>query len=289
MPSTRELRRRIKSIKNISQITRAMEMVAASRMRQAQQAVLAGRPYAEKIEEVMANLSDQVSALDPENLHPLLRKRPVRQAGIIMITADKGLCGSLNSNVIRRTTRFIQDEQPAGGYEIVPVGRKGRDFMVRYGRPVIAEFINYGYRVRPDYVIPIARVITDEYAAGRIDAVYLIYAQFVNTLVQRPVVTQLLPLQPPEIPVPRREYIYEPSAAGVLSQLVPRYIEARIYQGMLESIASEQSAKLVAMRNATQNAKEMVSEFTLSYNKLRQAGITKELTEIASGAAALTG
>jgi len=289
MPSTRELRRRIKSVKNIAQITRAMEMVAASRMRRAQQAVLAGRPYAEKIEEVMANLSEQVSTLDPEAMHPLLRKRPVRNAGLILITSDKGLCGSMNSNVIRRATRFMLDENIAGGFSVVPVGRKGRDFMVRYGRPVIAEFINYGYRVTPEYVIPIARVITDEYVAGRIDAVYLIFSQFVNTLVQRPTVVQLLPLQPPEIPPPRREYIYEPSAAGVLSQLVPRYIEGRIYQGMLESIASEQSAKLVAMRNATQNAKEMVSEFTLTYNKLRQANITKELTEIASGAAALTG
>src|SRR3954471_4612808 len=144
MPSTRELRRRIKSVKNIAQITRAMEMVAASRMRRAQQAVLAGRPYAEKIEEVMANLSEQVSTLDPEAMHPLLRKRPVRNAGLILITSDKGLCGSMNSNVIRRATRFMLDENIAGGFSVVPVGRKGRDFMVRYGRPVIAEFINYG-------------------------------------------------------------------------------------------------------------------------------------------------
>jgi F-type H+-transporting ATPase subunit gamma len=289
MPSTREIRRRIKSVKNISQITRAMEMVAASRMRRAQQAVLAGRPYAEKMDEVIAHLAARLSTIETDVPHPLLQKREVKNAGVVMITSDKGLCGSLNSNIIRRTTRFMLDEGGATGYEIVPVGRKGRDFMVRYGRPVIAEFVNYGDRPRPDYIVPIARVITDEYAAGRIDAVYLIYAEFVNTLVQRPVIVPLLPLQPGEVAGPAREYIYEPSPAGVLTQLVPRYVEARIYQALLESIASEQSARLVAMRNATQSAKEMVSELTLSYNKLRQANITKELTEIASGAAALTG
>lgn len=289
MPSTREIRRRIKSVKNISQITRAMEMVAASRMRRAQQAVLAGRPYAEKMDEVIAHLAARLSAIESDVPHPLLQKRDVKNVGIVMITSDKGLCGSLNSNIIRRTTRFMLDEGNAAGYEIVPVGRKGRDFMVRYGRPVVAEFTNYGDRPRPDYIVPIARVITDEYAARRIDAVYLIYAEFVNTLIQRPVITPLLPLQPGEVIGPAREYIYEPSPAAVLTQLVPRYVEARIYQALLESIASEQSARLVAMRNATQSAKEMVSELTLSYNKLRQANITKELTEIASGAAALTG
>ncbi len=289
MPSTRELRRRIKSVKNISQITRAMEMVAASRMRRAQQAVVAGRPYAEKIEDVIGNLAAQIGTLESDVPHPLLEKRPVQNTGIVLITSDKGLCGSLNSNVIRRATRFMMDETSSGGFSIVTVGRKGRDFMVRYGRPVIAEFVNYGDRPTPDYIIPIARVITDEYAAKRVDAVYLIYAQFVNTLIQRPAVVPLLPLQPDESILAPREYLYEPSPSGVLSQLVPRYIEARIYQGLLELIASEQSARLVAMRNATQNAKEMVSEYTLAYNKLRQAGITRELTEIAAGAAALTG
>src|SRR6476661_5534800 len=289
MPSTREIRRRIKSVKNISQITRAMEMVAASRMRRAQQAVLAGRPYAEKMDEVIAHLAARLITIETDVPHPLLQKREVKNVGVVMITSDKGLCGSLNSNIIRRTTRFMLDEGGAAGYQIVPVGRKGRDFMVRYGRPVVAEFVNYGDRPRPDYIVPIARVITDEYAAGHIDAVYLIYAEFVNTLIQRPVIMPLLPLQPGEVTGPAREYIYEPSPAAVLTQLVPRYVEARIYQALLESIASEQSARLVAMRNATQSAKEMVSELTLSYNKLRQANITKELTEIASGAAALTG
>ncbi len=291
MPSTREIRRRIKSVKNISQITRAMEMVAASRMRRAQQAVLAGRPYAVKLDEVIANLSARLGSMDVDVSHPLLQRRAVvKNAGVVLITSDKGLCGSMNSNVIRRTTRFMLDEAPAGGqFEVVPVGRKGRDFMVRYGRPVVAEFTNYGDRPSPDYIIPIARVITEEFASGRIDAVYLIYSEFVNTLIQKPVVIPLLPLQPSEVSGPQLEYIYEPSPEAVLTQLVPRYIEARIYQALLESIASEQSARLVAMRNATKAAKDMVSDLSLSYNKLRQANITKELTEIASGAAALTG
>jgi len=291
MPSTREIRRRIKSVKNISQITRAMEMVAASRMRRAQQAVLAGRPYAVKLDEVIANLSARLGTMDVDVSHPLLQRRAViKNAGVVLITSDKGLCGSMNSNVIRRTTRFMLDEAPAGGaFEVVPVGRKGRDFMVRYGRPVVAEFTNYGDRPSPDYIIPIARVITEEYASGRIDAVYLIYSEFVNTLIQKPVIIPLLPLHAAEVSGPQLEYIYEPSPEAVLTQLVPRYIEARIYQALLESIASEQSARLVAMRNATKAAKDMVADLSLSYNKLRQANITKELTEIASGAAALTG
>src|SRR6478752_1985644 len=176
MPSTREIRRRIKSVKNISQITRAMEMVAASRMRRAQQAVLAGRPYAEKMDQVIGNLAARLGTLDDDVTHPLLQQRPVKNAGIILLTSDKGLCGSMNSNVIRRTTRFMLDEAPggnSGAFEVVPVGRKGRDFMIRYGRPVIAEFINYGDRPAPDYIVPVARVITDEYAAGRIDSVVL--------------------------------------------------------------------------------------------------------------------
>src|SRR5579859_122441 len=210
MPSTRELRRRIKSVKNIAQITRAMEMMAASRMRRAQQAVLAGRPYAQKIDEVIANLAARLGTLDSEEIHPLLLQRPVKKAGFVLITSDKGLCGSLNSNVIRRSSRFMLDENVAPGFEIVTVGRKGRDFMTRYGRPVIAEFINYGDRPRPDFILPIARVVSEEYAAGRIDAVYVIYSQFVNTLIQKPVIMPLLPLHPAEVTGPILDYIYEP-------------------------------------------------------------------------------
>jgi F-type H+-transporting ATPase subunit gamma len=288
MPSTREIRRRIKSIKNISQVTRAMEMVAASRMRRAQQAVLAGRPYAEKIDQVIANLAARMSGQEDDAGHPLLAQRPIKRVGVVLITADRGLCGSLNTNIIRRATRFILDE--AGGEpQMVTVGKKGRDFMIRYGRPVVAEFINYGDRPGIVDIAPIARVITEEFTRGHVDSIQLIYTDFVNTLIQRPMVYQLLPLRPAATDTLPTDYIYEPSTRQVLEQLIPRYIESRIYQGLLESIASEQSARMVAMRNATQNAKELVQELTLSYNKLRQSNITRELTEISGGVAALNG
>ena len=304
MPSTREIRRRISSAKNISQITRAMEMVAAARMRRAQAAVLAGRPYAEKIADVIENLASSIQGAGGDT-HPLLQARPIQNIAVIMITADKGLAGALNTNIIRRTTRFILSEAnaPVG---IIAVGRKGRDFMVRYGRRLIAEFIKISDRPSIADTFPIARVAVDEYTSGRVDAVYLIYTDFVNTLVQRPTVYRLLPVDISQVeeggaapgegrsegPIrgPNRvDYIYEPGTTEVLTQLLPRYIEVRIYQALLEHIASEHSARMVAMRNATDNAKEVISELTLAYNKLRQANITREIIEVSSGAAALTG
>ena len=302
MPSTREIRRRIGSAKNISQITRAMEMVAAARMKRAQTAVLAGRPYSDKIADVIQNLAERINA-SGEDSHPLLQARPINNIAVIMITADKGLAGALNTNIIRRTTRFILNEAKVP-VSVIAVGRKGRDFMVRYGRPLIAEFINISDRPSIRDTYPIARVAVDEYVSGRVDAVYLIYTDFVNTLVQRPTVYRLLPVDISEVGEegavpgdnePRMsfggvvDYIYEPGTQQVLNQLVPRYIEVRIYQALLEHIASEHSARMVAMRNATDNAKEVISELTLAYNKLRQANITKEIIEISSGAAALTG
>lgn len=290
MPSTREIRRRIKSVKNTGQITRAMEMVAASRMRRAQQAVLASRPYAQKIDDVISNLAARIQGAD--EVHPLLQARPINRVLVVMVTSDRGLAGAFNTNLIRRTTRYLLDEAGAET-ELMAIGRKGRDFMVRYGRPLIAEFINYGDQpgIRPGAadVVPMARIVTDEFLSGRADAVQLIYSDFVNTLIQRPRLYQLLPVQPTELQGAGIEYIYEPGAREVLTQLVPRYIEARIYQALLESIASEQSARMVAMRNATQAAKDMVNDLTLSYNKQRQANITRELIEVASGAAAATG
>ncbi|MDQ3931010.1 MAG: ATP synthase F1 subunit gamma [Chloroflexota bacterium] len=303
MPSTREIRRRISSAKNISQITRAMEMVAASRMKRAQQAVLAGRPYAQKMAEVIQNLAGRVQGAQ-EELHPLLRSRPIRNVDVIMVSADKGLAGALNTNIIRRTIRFITSEANAE-VRMIPVGRKGRDFLVRYGRPIIAEFINLGDRPALSDIYPIARVATDEYVSGRADAVYLVYTDFVNTLIQRPTVYRLLPIdlsntgegngaagensQGGGDGARAIEYIYEPSTQQVLAQLLPRYIEVLVYQALLEHVASEQSARMVAMRNATENAKEMISDLTLAYNKLRQANITREIIEVSGGAAALTG
>lgn len=302
MPSTREIRRRIGSAKNISQITRAMEMVAAARMKRAQTSVLAGRPYAAKVADIIENLAERVTK-SGEDSHPLLDSRPVKNVAVIMVTADKGLAGALNTNIIRRTTRFILNEANAP-VNIIAVGRKGRDFMVRYGRTIIAEFIGIGDRPQISDTYPIARVAVDEYISGRADAVYLVYTDFVNTLIQKPTVYRLLPLDVSHIGddgaapgdnAPRIktggiiDYLYEPSPQQVLSQLIPRYIEVRIYQALLEHIASEHSARMVAMRNATDNAKDVISELTLAYNKLRQANITKEIIEISSGAAALTG
>lgn len=294
MPSTREIRRRINSAKNISKITRAMEMVAAARMRRAQTAVTAGRPYSALMEDVIQNLAARIKGSDDES-HPLLQRRPVRNIAIIMITSDKGLAGALNTNIIRRTTRFILHETNGAETSIIAVGRKGRDFMVRYGRKLIAEFINMSDRPTLRETYPIAQVAVDEFVSGRADAVYIIYTDFVNTLIQRPTVFQLLPIDINEVVGPGgdtnslREYIYEPGPREVLAQMLPRYVEVRIYQALLEHQASEQSARMVAMRNATDNAKEVISDLTLAYNKLRQANITKEIIEISSGAAALTG
>ena len=303
MPSTREIRRRIGSAKNISQITRAMEMVAAARMRRAQSAVTAGRPYSAKIADIIENLAARIQG-SGEELHPLLNARPIKNVAVIMVTADKGLAGALNTNIVRRTTRFILNEAnaPVG---VIAVGRKGRDFMVRYGRPLIAEFINISDRPTIADTYPIARVAVEEYVSGRVDAVYLIYTDFVNTLIQRPTVYRLLPidLSAPEVegaapgdqgPEAAQgggqvDYIYEPGTQEVLAELLPRYIEVRIFQALLEHIASEHSARMVAMRNATDNAKEVISDLTLAYNKLRQANITREIIEVSSGAAALSG
>jgi len=305
VPSTREIRRRIQGVKNVAQITKAMETVAASRMRRAQQTVLATRPYASKMLEIIRNLAERVSS--EAGSQPLLEQRPVKNVGVVMVTADKGLAGSLNSNLIRRTTRFMIDEATVP-VSLVAVGKKGRDYMIRYGRNVIAEFTGLGDKPKLADVTAIARVVMDEYIAGRVDAVYVIYTDFINTLSQRPVVLKLLPIEAhnPEAvaigPIISRaasadataddnskasstDYIYEPDPDTVLQALLPRFVEVLIYQAVLENVASEQSAKLVAMRNATENANDLIQDLTLTYNKARQASITKELAEIAGGSA----
>jgi F-type H+-transporting ATPase subunit gamma len=304
MPSTREIRRRITSAKNVSQITRAMEMVAASRMRRAQLAVQAGRPYARKIAEVMHSLAERLAGTQDDAIPPLLLNRPIKNIAVILISGDRGLAGALNTNVIRRALRFINAEAQVP-VSVIAMGKKGRDFMLRTGRPVVAEFIGLGDRPLVRDIYPVARVATEEYLSGRVDAVYIIYTDFRNTLVQVPTVYRLLPVDAGEAgeegalpgddsdvvggPESNTEFIFEPSQREVLEALVPRYIEVRLYQAYLEHVASFQSAQMVAMRNATENAKEMISELTLAYNKLRQANITREIIEVSSGAAALTG
>jgi len=284
LANIRLIKRRIKGIQSTSKITRAMEMIATSKMRKAQERGLAGRPYAEKIQQVMADLA--ALRREGEEMHPLLQSRPVKKIGVLHITPDRGLCGGLNTSLNRKTTGFILEQEAP--VSLVTVGRKGRDLMRRYGREIRAEFINLGDR--PDWLdtLPISRIIIDDYTSGEIDRVYIVYPQFISTMVQKPIVHQLLPIEPAEIPAAQNvDYIYEPGPAEVLGQLLPRFIEMQVYHAILESIASEQSARMVAMRNATESAGELIEELTLMYNKARQEMITKELLDITGGAAAL--
>jgi len=290
MPSERDIRQRIRSVRNVSQITRAMEMVAASRMRRAQSRVAGARPYSERLREMLADLA---AAADSETTQefPLLRKRPVKRAALILVTGNRGLAGSLNSNVIRRATRYLVDEADKAGVEteIIAVGRKGRDFMRRYGRTVSAEFIALSDRPTLMDVTPIARVAIDAYIEERVDAVFIVYTRFVNILSLRPEFVQLLPIEPPNAQEAERltEYIFEPSAEAVLRDILPRFVEVSVYQAVLEGIASFYSSQMVAMRNATDNAKSFISDLRLSLNKARQARITNEVAEISAGANAL--
>jgi F-type H+-transporting ATPase subunit gamma len=312
MPSTREIRRRIRSVGNMQQITRAMEMVSAAKMRKAQQRVTASRPYSEQLREIMSDLATQQP--DPEQLaqFPLLQKRPVRNVELIVVTPDRGLTGALNTNILRRGTRFILSETPpssgggSGGetppsgrggpggetrapVQVIAVGKKARDYFVRTRQDVIAEFIGIGDNTTLDAVRPIADIAIDDFASGKVDAVYVVYSRFINTLVQRPEVMQILPVEPPPAHEGYADYIFEPTPADVLNELLPRYVEVQLYQAILEGIASEHSARMVAMRSASDNAKEIQQELTLSYNKARQAQITREVSEIAAGANAMAG
>lgn len=283
MPDIRKVRRRIKGVQNIAKITRAMEMIAASKMKKAQERGLAGRPYSQKIEQVIADLA----ALPDVGLqHPLLQRRPVNKIAIVHITPDRGLCGGLNANLNRRLGSFILEQKAT--VEVVAVGRKGRDFAARYGCDMCAEFIQLGDQPRFLDTLPISRIVIDEYTNKSIDMVYISYAQFVSTMVQKPVMKQLLPVEPAVIPRAENvDYIYEPGATAVLGGLLPRFVEMEIYHAILESIASEQSARMVAMRNATDSASELIGELTLLYNKARQEAITRELLDIIGGVVAL--
>ena len=289
MPDTRTIRRRIRSVENTAKITGAMELIAASKMRRAQQRVLAGRPYAEKMQAVLANLAGQSEEI--ESLHPLLERRDVERLQLILITPDRGLTGGLNSNLNRRAAQFVLEEKKP--VRVVTVGKKGRDFMVRHGQDVQATFTDMGDRVGLADILPITRLVTDSYTSREVDGVFLIFGQFFSTMVQRPVVRQLLPVQAPEAgeasAVSPVAYIYEPDSVGVLAQLLPRFVDMQVFQAMLEATASEHSSRMVAMRNATENANEMIDSLTLELNKARQAGITSELLDISGGVAALEG
>lgn len=280
----RTIRRRIRSVQNTAKITKAMQMVAASKMRRAQQRVIASRPYAGKLAEI---LSDIKNTLDDEDLqNPLLLTRQAKTMMVIHITPDRGLCGGLNSNLNKSVGNFVVGQDLP--VSMIAVGKKGRDFMVRSGVSVVAEFTGVGEQPTYDSILPIGKLAMDSYVSGSSDKVFISFSEFVNTTLQRPLMRQLLPLEIPDVePSSTGQYFYEPNVISVLDDLVPRYIETQIYQGLLEAVASEHSARMVAMQNATDNAKDMIEELKLVMNKVRQETITKELLEVVGGVAAL--
>jgi F-type H+-transporting ATPase subunit gamma len=281
VPSQREIRRRIGSVRNIKQITRAMQFVAASKLKRAQDATLQSRPYREQLDEVLADIA---TVLGDEG-HPLLARRAEGARLLVLFTTDRGLAGSLNTNTIRFAAREIA-EHP-GDLRVATVGRKGTAAMRRARVPLAAAFEGFGDRPTFASVLPLSRLITDDFHAGVYGSVDLIYPRFISTLVQRPSVERLLPIEPSEDThgIPGNQFLWEPGPAHVLEQLLPRYVATRIYQSVLELTASEQSSRMVAMRNATDNAQELIEDLTLTYNKVRQANITREMIEIATGAA----
>ena len=283
MASQRDIRRRIGSVRNIKQITRAMQFVAASKLKRAQDATLASRPYSEKLDEVLADLAAVLGSED----HPLLAERPGGgKRVIVLITTDRPLAGPLNTNIVRFVSRDIIDNP--GDLALVTVGRKGRDAMRRAGVPLEAHFATFGDRPAFADVIPLARLLTDDFLKGAADRVDIVYSHWVSTLVQRPTLITILPVQPAEDTegIPGNQFIFEPNPGAVLEQLLPRYVATRLFQAVLEAKASEESSRMVAMKNATENAEELIEDLTLSYNKVRQANITREMIEIASGAQA---
>ena len=287
MAGSKEIRTKIKSVQNTRKITKAMEMVAASKMRKAQERMRAARPYGEKIRNVAAHISHA----NPEYRHPFLVDRDsVKKVGIIVITADKGLCGGLNTNVLRMALSKIKEWDSEGEqFEVCCIGNRGLGFMQRLGANVVSHVIGIGDKPHMDKLIGAVKVMLDGYIEDRFDRLMIFYTRFINTMKQEAVMEQLLPLSGEKLGVPSGswDYIYEPEAKVVLDQALSRYIEALIYQAVSENMASEQSARMVAMKSASDNAGNVIDELTLIYNKTRQAAITKELSEIVGGAAAI--
>jgi F-type H+-transporting ATPase subunit gamma len=287
MAGSKEIRTKIKSVENTRKITKAMEMVAASKMRKAQDRMRAARPYGEKIRSVCANLSHA----NPDYKHAFLQKRDnVKNVGVIMVTSDKGLCGGLNTNVIRLVVNKVKEwEGAAAKVQGTAIGNKGFGFLQRYGIPLVSHVIGLGDKPHLEKLIGPVKIQLDAFAEGKIDALYLCYTKFINTMKQEAVCEQLLPLTGDKLGAPDSswDYLYEPDAKTVLDELLVRYIEAIVYQAVSENIASEQSARMVAMKSASDNAKKVIGDLKLTYNKARQAAITKELSEIVGGAAAV--
>ncbi|MEQ1657886.1 MAG: F0F1 ATP synthase subunit gamma [Hylemonella sp.] len=292
MAAGKEIRGKIKSVENTKKITKAMEMVAASKMRKAQQRMRAARPYSEKVRNIAANLGKA----NPEYTHPFMRVNDAKTAGMIVVTTDKGLCGGLNTNVLRGVTNKLRELQAEGmSMQAVAIGNKGLGFLNRIGAKVVSQSTQLGDTPHLEKLIGPVKVLLDAYARGELNSVYLCYTKFINTMKQEPVVTQLLPLSAAKMEAEAQasgpqhgwDYIYEPDAQAVIDELLLRYVEALVYQAVAENMASEQSARMVAMKAATDNAGSVIGELKLVYNKTRQAAITKELSEIVAGAAAV--
>ena len=286
MPSGKEIRNKIKSVENTRKITKAMEMVAASKMRKAQDRMRAARPYGEKIRRVAGNLSHALT----EYRHPFLVNREQAAVGMILITSDKGLCGGLNSNLLRLAITKMKDFESKGNkIQATCIGNKGLGFMQRAGAKVVSHVTGLGDTPHLEKLIGPVKVQLDSYMKGEIDALYIGYTRFINTMKQEPVFEQLLPLSSDTVGTASHkwDYVYEPDAKAVIDDLLIRYVEALIYQAVAENMASEQSARMVAMKSASDNAKTVIGDLKLVYNKARQAAITKELSEIVSGAAAV--
>ena len=292
MAAGKEIRGKIKSVENTKKITKAMEMVAASKMRKAQDRMRSARPYAEKVRNIAANLGKA----NPEYTHAFMKTNDAKAAGVIVVSTDKGLCGGLNTNVLRAVTQKLRELQGAGAtVQTVAIGNKGLGFLNRIGAQVVSHVTQLGDTPHLERLIGPVKVLLDQYAEGKLSAVYLCYTKFINTMRQEPVVEQLLPLSASRMEAedkaaggaPGWDYIYEPDARTVIDDLLLRYVEALVYQAVAENMASEQSARMVAMKAATDNAGNLIGELKLVYNKTRQAAITKELSEIVSGAAAV--
>jgi F-type H+-transporting ATPase subunit gamma len=291
MAGSKEIRMKIKSVQNTRKITKAMEMVAASKMRKAQERMRATRPYGEKIR----NVASHMALAHPEYRHPfLVRRDEVRNVGVVVVTSDKGLCGGLNTNILRMVTNSMKEWEARGAkVHAVAIGSKGLGFLQRIGAPVVAQLTQLGDKPHLERLVGPVKVMLDMYAEGKVDAVYLAYNRFVNTMKQEPLVEPLLPLPKARLTGDSKaeslawDYLYEPDPRAVVDELLVRYVEALIYQAVAENIASEQSARMVAMKAASDNAGNVIDELQLIYNKSRQAAITKELSEIVGGAAAV--
>jgi F-type H+-transporting ATPase subunit gamma len=288
MATLRQIQRRIKSIQSTAKTTRAMSLVAGSKMRRAQQMALSHRPYADRLHWLLADVVESLSSAEggeDEALHALLADREIKSPGLLLITADRGLSGGLNTNLLRAAAVYISAHP---GTKLISVGRKGYDFYRRTNVPILAHFTRLGDYPSYDDVRPISRLVMEAYTSAEVDSVAIIFPRFLNTVLQRPETQALLPVTPPEdAAVKAVEYIYEPDARTVLENLMPRFVEIEVYRAVLELAASEQSARMVAMRNATDAAQDIIRELTLVRNKVRQEQITKELLDITGGVEAM--